>query len=1029
MATYFISNSVGSDSNTSTQAQSQSTPWQTLLHAQTVAADGDNLLLKSGDAWSVSGTATFNVGVNISSYGAGPQPIYTSPSTGYHLIAFTGIDGWSVSNLNLSAPTPSLFTGMSCINCINIDGITRTRPISITNNTISGNWAGVAFGTNAVGLYGYLTGSGTSTQNITVSGNDISCGGAYSILFWHNSAIQPGVYYDSWDNVKIINNNCHNITGAANYPRVLGHIILVAMTSGICDGNTMNYCGSNVGPAGPIFTSTVNNFLIQNNTIGNVFNTKSDGVGVDIDSYSFNVLCQYNFAYNCDDGLVELLTLNPGSGNVFRWNAGINLCRRGTFNGSALLSIRTGSSNGGGYDVYNNTAICCTPGNFGIVSTADNVHIYNNLLMMVNGGSGVNLTTSGSKFHCDGNYYWIAGLPASGASTPTNFRTATAAYKSLLAWQAGTNYDLNSQTPGGFTPFMPMNPVGLTSVTPAQLTTSNLATNISPYVGSPILTGGLNLRLAPYNLDVGNRDFFGNPLGATLPIGAVSVGRTYTTALEQLAQNLQPTFWFRGNESPGSTGIGDSTLWAGAGNYLLPLVVAPPFVSGDPSTVISFVGSTNKATITQQQMTTATNVACSGFSVCAWINLSNITTMTNSIMDSPSGNIFFFVNTNGTLGLNTSDGLNHSRALTVNSGIITLNTPAFIAATCDASGAVTSLYLNGQPQSVTYTTSGATSFLPYNSQLIGSFPSAQFNGKMANLMFFANNLLSPTQIQQLYQAGVAMGYSASVTGQTISVQPYNTVNVDTLTFSDNGAGGTFSPSSTVTYVNSTALNNVTYNNPNKGNYNIFVTSADNGLVLLNPLMVIIGSGGGGNFPFFPVQYNGGPHTIVPATGHALHVLNGGVIFAGGRIRSVPPLTALNYPYLGIPSRHSENLPIDGLNQVTTASANGTFATMIKGRYVILTFSKELAGLHNTILVSPASHNTQSANLSIGWVNTYQINTGGGWWYLNGLPVLPSHTRDNIGKEHFPGSYTIPTRLTTLPGGKLPSQQTTAAKTD
>lgn len=1050
MATYYISSSAGSDSNTPTQAQSTSSPWATLLYAQTVANDGDTLLLRQGDSWNNSSGVCFNVGVNISSYASGSpttQPYYYSTSTGISLISFTGIDGWSVSNLSFGLPTASIFTGMSCISCQNTDGLIRTRPISITNCTISGGWGGITFGNNAYGSLSYY-GITSQTSNIIVSGNNIMNGAIYSIAFWSTpSTGVAGGRVNNWNNINVTNNTCQYTAGFNGAPRVPGHIVLVSVNSGICNNNFMNYCGSTNKGGGPIFTSTSNGILVENNVISNVFNGSADGFGFDCDTYSQNIVVQYNIIYNCDGGLLEIYPSASTTGNVFRWNVGINCCRRG-YNNVGLFQVQGGSNNNGGYQIYNNTAISCTSDSIGIFSDGDTpaANIYNNLLFLPNGCTAVNYPNGiSSKFFADGNYYWLAGVAASGNNTLTNFTITGVTYPSLSSWQAATNQDAHSQAPGGFAPFTPVNPVGLTL---NQNQISQIIYEFAPYIGSNILSGGLALTGAPYNYNVGTRDILGNTLSGSLPIGAIAVGRNYTSAIEVLAHELQPLYWYRGAESSGALYVGDSTLWAGVGTYNVGLNSVASFISGDFTPVANFPNS-NYATVTNNQMTNGGTLSCTGFTVCGWVEPTSESTGASYIACGNSNiSYLLYLTSSSGLGLNVYDGTNHIKSntapLTINN-----NQPYFVAGSCSTSGGFTNLFINGVPYGVSYTNSGALAPIQYNYFSMGGNGYNYFNGKISNVMFFKNTLLNQAQLQELYLAGIAMGYNmgGSPTGSTttnipLSIQPFNTVNVDSVVLSDGGNGGTFFPSATVSYSNSAATQNITYSNSTSGYYNITATSADSGIIFNSPFSVIIFNVGGGGssssgYPFYPTQFYGGPpFYITPATGSPTHILTGGVIFAGGVLQNNnlfdSNLGILNYPYLGIRNAYSDNRPVQVTNElggITTAVSDGLFGTIIQDQYVILTFTTKIAGLYNSTLVSPSRYGTKSINIDIGWVDTYQINRGGGWWYLNGLPMMPTNSRDYIGKEQYPGSYAIPNRLTSLPGGKSPTTQSISTKND
>lgn len=194
---------------------------------------------------------------------------------------------------------------------------------------------------------------------------------------------------------------------------------------------------------------------------------------------------------------------------------------------------------------------------------------------------------------------------------------------------------------------------------------------------------------------------------------------------------------------------------------------------------------------------------------------------------------------------------------------------------------------------------------------------------------------------------------------------------------------------------------------------------------------------------FPVQYNetATPPVITPNPGGPSNIYTGGTVFAGGTLQTVPQrplfdsvLGVLNWPYQGIRSGYSETPP-HVLTQmgsgfgVTKAVSAGPFAVMTKDKYVMLTFTSQLAGLANTTLQSPANWNKKSQAVNIGYVNTVLISKGGGFYMSNGLPINPVYSRDKVGLENFPGTYNVPGRLSYQVGSKVVTTQSYHSKSD
>lgn len=196
---------------------------------------------------------------------------------------------------------------------------------------------------------------------------------------------------------------------------------------------------------------------------------------------------------------------------------------------------------------------------------------------------------------------------------------------------------------------------------------------------------------------------------------------------------------------------------------------------------------------------------------------------------------------------------------------------------------------------------------------------------------------------------------------------------------------------------------------------------------------------------FPLQFFGGGISrskFAPnSTGGPYNQFTGGTVFAGGTLQDNKlfdaTLGVLNWPYQGIHNAYNDNKPDNGLSLdqnascITKAVSGGTFATMVAGQYIMLTFTSQIAGQANTLLRSPGSSYRKSENKNIGWVDTvlYNKNNAGGFYVLNGLPVAPVNSRDNIKTETYPGSYSQPARIAYLATGKLATTVTTAAKYD
>ena len=107
-ATYYVSSISGNDSYTSTQAQSQATPWKTLAKVNSVFGGlnpGDQVLLQAGSVFTgpllITKSGTASQLITISTYGSGAAPIISG---------FANLVGWTNVGGNVWQSLP-------CTNC------------------------------------------------------------------------------------------------------------------------------------------------------------------------------------------------------------------------------------------------------------------------------------------------------------------------------------------------------------------------------------------------------------------------------------------------------------------------------------------------------------------------------------------------------------------------------------------------------------------------------------------------------------------------------------------------------------------------------------------------------------------------------------------------------------------------------------------------------------------------------------------------------------------------------------------------
>ncbi len=549
--TYYVSTS-GNDAN---DGLSTTTPWQTItkvnsakfLPGQTLAFNGGNnftgcLVISSGtNLQSSSITSPFT----ITSYGTGVATILSN-CPGHDVgIAFSkaaavtidGVSGIVWNKVNVSANNTLTQYGI----LVQSSKGATADTITIENSVISGfHIDNTATGDDSseIALLGYATNGACGPLNhISILNNTLA--GASGVGSPDDAGIDgygcnASANILNVSNVLYQGNTIYNLGGR---PGVLGGfgIVLNSVNGGTAQYNLVHDVGTNVntcGGPGGIYDYNANNVVIQYNEVYNMtFSTANgahpcDAAAYDIDNGTTNTTVQYNYSHNDMGPGAETTMGSTGAvaiwgPNTIRDNISINDEQGALSTGGGSLQIGGRAVKGSVINVYNNTVYLASnpaivpacisflvaPGS-GIV--ANNVcRMGTNLALFYDFGG---LTPTGMKF-VNNEFYATNGTFAVYSYGSNNYSTFAQWTAVAPGGEAGSNTSnpsfASSPTTVGPCPWTPSADTG-----PQPCPTRMKVDHTSPAIGH-----GLNLALSPYKLNVGTRDYYGNPIPSTSGTG------------------------------------------------------------------------------------------------------------------------------------------------------------------------------------------------------------------------------------------------------------------------------------------------------------------------------------------------------------------------------------------------------------------------------------------------------------------------------------------------------------------------------
>lgn len=291
--TYYVDAENGSDSNSGT---SENSPWKTLsaAAAKTYGA-GDKILLKAGSvfdgAFTANGNGTAENPVVFGTYGdleAAGKPVIRSNDD---VVLFTlgNVSGWTVENIEFTAPN-----GKGIY--VSADGGKMTTDITVRNCTFHDIWYKQCPSYNGGHCPIMLTSSGAVSRlrNITVSGCNIyDC--AYGInMSGLTREWTPDLFVSPEESY-----NTNYVIEDTTLNNILYDGVIICSICGMIIRNCalINTSLNDDYYTAPMWSHHASNYVIENCEIAGAKNEK-DGMAVDFDGWTTNATYQYLYSHD-----------------------------------------------------------------------------------------------------------------------------------------------------------------------------------------------------------------------------------------------------------------------------------------------------------------------------------------------------------------------------------------------------------------------------------------------------------------------------------------------------------------------------------------------------------------------------------------------------------------------------------------------------------------------------------------------------------------------------------------------------------
>jgi hypothetical protein len=558
--TYYVS-LTGSDSNSGTSATS---PWQTVAKVNASSFNaGDTVLFQAGQPFSGCLSITSKIHstpaqpFTIGAYGSGRFQLNancTKTETTYDIthnqaaVHVGGITGFVLQDCvlvgNSNATTPPTYGaayGVLFDNGGYQSGLI-TSSVTVQRCDMSG------FTTGYAGDFGGDIFMNTQGPTTHISFLDNTLHGANGVNSVEDNGIggSGNAEKDRLKDVVVQGNHIFNIGGHADGPGgCLGNGVVLAGANLLIENNVAHDNGANINTCGGsanFWAVSADHAVIQFNesyrnaprdptlAAGGPNANGCDWDGFDLDLNVTNSFVQFNYSHeNFGSGLLAFVSTPPWGPNTFRYNVSIADGNPVT-NGSAF-GIGNWGRDAGKLNVYNNVFDTVQNGALGIFAGtgpsltgvfANNIFrigTYGSLSKFID-----NNATDSSGLTFMRNAYWAASVDPAASYYKWGSCGSSGTCYGLSNWQSFSHEDPLAIAYYGATNGTPRLTLpasaptcsvsAITSATDGAALIACIGNSYKLQSSSPLLGTGIDLTGAPYLLDVGPTDFFGNVLSS-----------------------------------------------------------------------------------------------------------------------------------------------------------------------------------------------------------------------------------------------------------------------------------------------------------------------------------------------------------------------------------------------------------------------------------------------------------------------------------------------------------------------------------